>query len=193
MAEFDAFDQEPDGGRADDARPAADEDLWDPFDDSADRQPASERVPPGYERFESSRAEDARDLQRRVRFAMVVLCAVRAATFALGLARLATADALASNFSGLQGWGLVLLVTVLYGLAAVGYSQQEGWARIMSVVADAVIILVIADLVSESRNIDGVLLVILQSVLMPTVSILLAAKAGSGLRRPKVDDWHTDW
>lgn len=193
MAEFEAFDQEPDERAGDDARRAAGEELWDPFDESAAPQRGSEPVPPGYQRFESSRAEENRDSQRRVRFAMAVLCALRAATLALGLARLATADALSGNFSGLQGWGLVLLVTVLYGLAAVGYSQQEGWARIFSVIADAILILIVVDQVSDAGDVDGLVLIILQSVLMPTVSIMLAAKAGSGVRRPKVDDWQAEW
>lgn len=132
----------------------------------------------------------AAEIRRRqvdgARFALVVLCGVRALTSGIGLLR-ASANNSIDQWWGFQGWATAILLVVLYAVAAAGYSDAARWPGVASVAADVLTILVVIDFVSASGlgysfldrvEPDSTLLSTMQLVAVPTVSLVLALMAG---------------
>lgn len=132
-------------------------------------------------------AADPAEVRRRqadaARFALVVLCGVRALVGGIGLLRAVATDSI-DQWWGFQGWITAIVLTVLYVVAAVGYRGEGLWPRVASIAADVLSILVVVDVFSRPELPEAALLAVLQVIVLPTVSLVLALM----VRRPSVAD-----
>ncbi|MEQ1702324.1 MAG: hypothetical protein ABMA25_19615, partial [Ilumatobacteraceae bacterium] len=102
---------------------------------------------------------------------------VRAMVAGIGLLRAQAADSI-EQWWGFEGWAMAIALTVLYAVAAVGYREAGRWPALASVAADVLTILVVVDVFSRPMRPDGATLAVLQLVVIPTVSLVLAMMAG---------------
>lgn len=137
-------------------------------------------APPGYQPYRPA----GKATLNRYFFALAAICAIRTGQYALGIITMVQTESRADVWA-VDGWATLVSLSVLYCTATIGFALDAAWARIASIAADIVLLVILLKWWSDLPDFGANATVLAQNLVAPALTLTLAVRATPSRRNPR--------